>query len=213
MYAKCSSLLELITLLGDEGSELLEGFACSFAFSSYSVKIIMFLSVKSQHSIQGRCQRLWSQGAAKISPEGEKPRDIWFPTKSAKIFLGMAQLSPVSDGTLGYFWVAFFTLQVILCFLRVNFLFWTFYFVVGYSRLAMLWQFQVNSKGTQPYIHMYLFSPQNPSYPGCHILLSRVHVLYNRPLLVIHSKYSSVYMAIPNSLTTLSSPGNHKFIF
>lgn len=30
MYVKCSSLLELITLLGEKGSEILEGFACSY---------------------------------------------------------------------------------------------------------------------------------------------------------------------------------------
>ena len=32
----------------------------------------------------------------------------------------------------------------------------------------------MNSKGTQPYIHMYPFSPKLPSHPGCHITLSRV---------------------------------------
>ena len=34
--------------------------------------------------------------------------------------------------------------------------------------------FQVNSKGTQPYIYMYPFSPKLLSPPGCHITLSRV---------------------------------------
>ena len=43
--------------------------------------------------------------------------------------------------------------------------FWTFYFVLGYSQLTMLWQFQGNSKGTQPYTYV---------YPGCHIPLSWV---------------------------------------
>ena len=37
----------------------------------------------------------------------------------------------------------------------------TFYFVLGCSWLKMLW-FQVKSKGTQPYIHMYPFSPKLP---------------------------------------------------
>ena len=53
----------------------------------------------------------------------------------------------------------------------------TFYFVLEYSWLTnndCLWQFQVNSKGTQPYIYMYSFSPKLPSHPGCHITLSRV---------------------------------------
>ena len=41
------------------------------------------------------------------------------------------------------------------------FLFWT-YFVLGYSQLTSLWQFQVNSKGTPPYMYMYPFSPKPP---------------------------------------------------
>ena len=34
--------------------------------------------------------------------------------------------------------------------------------------------FKLNSKGTQPYIYMYPFSPKLPSHPGCCITLSRV---------------------------------------
>ena len=34
--------------------------------------------------------------------------------------------------------------------------------------------FQVDSKGTQPYIYIYPFSPKLPSYPDCHVTLSRV---------------------------------------
>ena len=40
------------------------------------------------------------------------------------------------------------------------------------SQLTMLWEFQVNSEGTQPYIYMYPFSPKLCSHPGCHITLS-----------------------------------------
>ena len=36
--------------------------------------------------------------------------------------------------------------------------FLTFYFVLGHSRFSVLWYFQVNSEGTQPYTHMYPFS-------------------------------------------------------
>ena len=61
----------------------------------------------------------------------------------------------------------------------------------------------MNSKGAQPYIHMYPFFPKLPSHPGCHITWSR-HVLHSRSLSVIHFKYSRVYMSIPNSLTILS---------
>ena len=55
------------------------------------------------------------------------------------------------------------------------------------------------------YIHTYPFSPKLPSHPGCHITLSRVPCVHSMSLLVIHFKYSSVCMSIPNSLTT-SSP-------
>ena len=40
--------------------------------------------------------------------------------------------------------------------------------------LTMLWQFQVDSKGTQLYVYMYPFSPKLLSHPGCCITLSRV---------------------------------------
>ena len=54
----------------------------------------------------------------------------------------------------------------------------------------MLWQFQVNSKGTQPYIYMYPLSPKLLSHSGCHITLSGVPC--SRSFLVIHFKYGSV---------------------
>ena len=38
----------------------------------------------------------------------------------------------------------------------------------------MLWWFQVNSEGAQPYINMYPFCPKLPSHLGCRITLSRV---------------------------------------
>ena len=64
------------------------------------------------------------------------------------------------------------------------------YFLLGYSWLAVLWYFQVNSQGTQPYTYMYPFSPKLPSHPGCHITLSRVPcAIY---ILVFHFKCSSV---------------------
>ena len=51
-----------------------------------------------------------------------------------------------------------------------------FYFVLGlgHSQLTMLWQFQVNSEGTSPYVYVYPFSPKPPSHLGWHILFSRV---------------------------------------
>ena len=72
------------------------------------------------------------------------------------------------------------------------FVFWTFYFVLEYSRLTVC---QVNSKGTQPSICVYPFSPNLPSHPGCHITLSRVPcAIWYRSLLVFQFKYSSVYI-------------------
>ena len=52
-------------------------------------------------------------------------------------------------------------------------IFKTFYFILEYSWLTMLWSFQVDSKGTQPYIHIYPISPKLLSHPGCHMILSR----------------------------------------
>ena len=49
-----------------------------------------------------------------------------------------------------------------------------FLFILEYNRLTMLWQFQVDSKGTQPYTHVCPFSPKLPSHPGCYITLNRV---------------------------------------
>ena len=82
--------------------------------------------------------------------------------------------------------------------------FWTFYFVLGYSRLTMLWQFQVNSEGTQPHIYVRPFSPKRPSQPGCHVTSSRVPCATRQVPAVTHFKHSSVYMSISNSLTTPS---------
>ena len=70
-----------------------------------------------------------------------------------------------------------------------------------HSWLTVFWQFTVNSEGTQPYIYMYPFSSKLFSHPGCHRALSRVSSAISRSLLIIHFKYSSVNMSIPNSLT------------
>ena len=59
------------------------------------------------------------------------------------------------------------------------------------NNVTMLWQFQANSEGTQPYIYMYPFSPQTP-------LPSRL------PQNIEQSSMCCVYMTIPNSLTILS---------
>ena len=68
------------------------------------------------------------------------------------------------------------------------------YFVFGCSQLTMLWQFQVNREGIQSYIPCSLLS-QLPSHPGCHITLwAEFHVLPSRSLLVVHFKYSRVYL-------------------
>ena len=54
-------------------------------------------------------------------------------------------------------------------------------------------------EGTQPYIHKHVsILPKLPSHPGCCITLSGVPCAVQ---LVIHVKYSRVYLCIPNSLT------------
>ena len=50
----------------------------------------------------------------------------------------------------------------------------TLYFILGYGQLTMLWQFQIDSKGTQLYIYVHPFCSKLPSCSGCHIILSRV---------------------------------------
>ena len=67
----------------------------------------------------------------------------------------------------------------------------------------------MNSEGIQLYIYMYPLSPKLSSHPGCHITLSTLPVLHSRSLLVLHFKYSSVYMSIPNSLTVPSRYTSH----
>ena len=58
----------------------------------------------------------------------------------------------------------------------------------------MLWQFQGNSQGAQPYIYMYPLSLNPfPTQAGTWHWIE-FHVLHSRSLLVIHFKYSGVYM-------------------
>ena len=94
-------------------------------------------------------------------------------------------------------------LTVICCYPLL--LFFNFFLILEYNQLAMLRWFLVDSKRTQPYLYMYPFSPKLPSHPGCHTILSRVHVQYSRSLLVIHFKYSTVFLLILNSLTIESN--------
>ena len=56
-------------------------------------------------------------------------------------------------------------------------IFKTFNFILEYSWWTMLWEFQVESKGTQPYLSTYPFFPKLPSHPGWHRTLSRVPCL------------------------------------
>ena len=42
-----------------------------------------------------------------------------------------------------------------------------YYFVLEYSQLPILYYFQVNSEGIQPYKYMWPFSPKLPSHSGC----------------------------------------------
>ena len=87
--------------------------------------------------------------------------------------------------------------------------------MLEYCRLTMLWWFEVNSKGAQPSIHMYPFSPRLLSSQAAAWHWAELPVLDSRSLLVLHVKHSSVSMSIPNSLTIpfpILPPGNHKVI-
>ena len=66
------------------------------------------------------------------------------------------------------------TFSLPICTDNCFFFFLTFYFILEHSRLTMLWEFHVNSKGTRTYIYMDPFSPKLPSHPGFHIIWSRV---------------------------------------
>ena len=57
------------------------------------------------------------------------------------------------------------------------------------------------SKVIQLYIYMYLFFFKFFSQLGCYRIVSRVPCAVQYSLLVIHFKYSSVYLSTPNSLT------------
>ena len=92
----------------------------------------------------------------------------------------------------------------------------TFDFILEWGWLTMLWQFQVDSKGIQPYIYMYPFSLKLPSHPGCQNIEQSSPCSTVGPCWLSIFKYSSVYMSIPDSLTNpspTSPPDNHhKFI-
>ena len=80
--------------------------------------------------------------------------------------------------SLKWFLLCLLALQLCLLLLKIppstlHFL-QTFNFILKYNWLTTLWQFQVNSQGTQQYIYMYPSSPKFPSHPGCSITLSRV---------------------------------------
>ena len=53
--------------------------------------------------------------------------------------------------------------QVHIC---TSLIFWSFYFILEYSRLTMWW-FQVHSRETQSNICMHPFSRKRPSHPAC----------------------------------------------
>ena len=74
----------------------------------------------------------------------------------------------------------------------------TFSFILEYSWSTMLWQFQVDSKETEPYISMCPFSPKLPSYPGCHAMWQSKARCAQQ---CAQFKYHSVYISIPDSLT------------
>ena len=81
------------------------------------------------------------------------------------------------------------------------FFFWTFYFVLGNSQLAVLWVSGKQKRDSGLHRHVSIL-PQMPLPPreGATWHWAEFCVLYSRSLLVIHFKHSSVNMSIPNSL-------------
>ena len=72
---------------------------------------------------------------------------------------------------------------------------------------------QQSMKGLS-HIYTWVHSPQTPlpSRLPHNIKHRQFHVLYNRSLLVIHFKYSSVYVTFPKSLTIPSLPPTVSFL-
>ena len=81
------------------------------------------------------------------------------------------------------------------------------------SPSTVLWYFKANSKGTQPIIYVYSIL-NSPPIQAATKHWAEFHVLSSRSLLVIHFKYSCVYMSITNSLSLplIFSPSNPKFV-
>ena len=71
-------------------------------------------------------------------------------------------------------------------------------YILEYSRLTDVQHFQVHSGGTQPYACIH--SPQMPLPSRMPHNVEQSSMWYSRSLLVIHFKYKSVCMSIPNSL-------------
>ena len=72
----------------------------------------------------------------------------------------VASLHTMAQVFKGFFQGVYLRQQIGFCFC-----FLTFYLVLEYNRLTVLWQFQMDSKGTQSYICMYPFSPKLPPTP------------------------------------------------
>ena len=78
------------------------------------------------------------------------------------------------------------------------------------SQLTMLCYFQVNSEVSQPY-HIHVSILPKPLSSRLPQYIEQYSMFYILDLLVIHFKYSSVYMSIPNFLTIPLSLNRHKF--
>ena len=83
----------------------------------------------------------------------------------------------------------------IFCVIFFCFCFLTFYFVLGYSRLAMLEQFQV--RGTQPYLYMYPFSSKLPSHLGCSATLNSFMCYTLGPCWLSTQQCAQVHPSLP----------------
>ena len=90
-------------------------------------------------------------------------------------------------------------LLLMLCITFIDF-FLTFYFVLIYSQLTVLWQFPVNSEAIHTHVSIL---PSSPPIQATAQHWAEFHVLCR--MSAIHFKHSSMYVSIPDSPTVRSS--------
>ena len=121
----------------------------------------------------------------------------WTRTPHYDIFFSFFFLEGIWNILFKDFYVGWTSLDLILIlffffsysFLKKQPTFVNLLFHIEVQLVNSLLQFQVDCKGTQPYIYMCPFSPRLPSHPGWHKHWAEFHLLYSKSLLVIYFIY------------------------